>query len=80
MPVAKESVFEYFSFVIDLLASEEIDKNSKDLPKSLISSLEKLHKTLLEFIQHPHLGLHWSPIIVHWTLDVLGDLCSKGNC
>ena len=77
MPVAKEAVFEYFSLVIDLLANFEFG-NSGAVPRSLSSSMDKIYKTLLEdMVKHPTLGLAWSPIIVHWTLDVLGDLSAK---
>ena len=79
MPVAKEAVFEYFSLVIELLATYEFDKSIHNVPRSLCNSMEKLYKTLLDIIKHPTLGLAWSPIIVHWTLDVLGDLSAKPN-
>ena len=79
MPVAKEAVFEYFSFVIDLLVTQEFDKNPTKAPRSLVASLEKLYTTLMELIRHPKLGSNWSPIIVHWVLDLLGDLSSKGE-
>ena len=56
MPVAKEAVFEYFSFVIDLLANQEFLKaNSRNIAP-LVSALEKLHKALLELMRHPKLG------------------------
>ena len=56
MPVAKEAVFEYFSFVIDLLANQEFLKaNSRNIAP-LVNALEKLHKALLELMRHPKLG------------------------
>ena len=78
LPVSKDAVLEYFSFVVDLLAEQELGKNKNVFPsRSLISAIEKLHQTLLEFIRHPILASAWSPILVHWSLDVLGDLSSK---
>lgn len=75
LPVAKEAVFEFFALVIDILSSQE--RKNLEVPRPLASSIEKLHKTLSELIKSPRLGPNWSPIIVHWTLDVLGDLSSK---
>lgn len=76
LPVSKDAVLEYFSFVVDLLAGQELYSRTIP-PRSLVSSVEKLHKTLLEFIKHPVLTHVWSPILVHWSLEVLGDLSSK---
>ena len=33
----------------------------------------------MEFIKHSSLGKAWSPIIVKWTLKVLGDLSAKAG-
>ena len=55
MPVAKDAVFEYFALVIGLLMSQEFGK-SRQISQSLVSSVEKLHFTLMEFIKHPALG------------------------
>jgi hypothetical protein len=76
LPVSREAVFEYFTFVIDLLAAQELTTGNT-APKSLLSSVEKLHKTLIEIIKNPKIGSAWAPIIVHWALDLLGDLSSK---
>ena len=56
MPVAKEAVFEYYSFVIDLLATQEFAKASSRNTAPLTNALEKLHKDLLELMRHPKLG------------------------
>ena len=78
LPVSKDAVLEYFSYVVDLLAKQEQNKSA--IPsRSLVSSIEKLHKTLIEFIKHPLLASAWSPILVHWSLEVLGDLSSKNG-
>ena len=77
MPVAKEAVFEFFNLVIELLVDEELCKNSHHVSRSLLNSLEKLHATLMELIKHPKLGPNWSPLIVFWVMEVLGDMSSK---
>ena len=59
MPVAKEAVFEYYSFVIDLLATQEFAKASSRNTAPLTNALEKLHKDLLELMRHPKLGMYW---------------------
>ena len=60
MPVAKEAVFEYYSFVIDLLATQEFEKASNRNMTPLTNALEKLHKDLLELMRHPKLGKYIS--------------------
>ena len=79
MPVARDAVFEYFALVIGQLVSQELGKASNRVSQSHVSSVEKLHKTLMEFIKHSSLGKAWSPIIVKWTLKVLGDLSAKAG-
>ena len=56
MPVAKEAVFEYYSFVIDLLATQEFGKTNTRNTIPLINALEKLYKNLMELMRHPKLG------------------------
>ena len=56
IPVAKDAVFEYFALVIGQLATQEFGKSSNRVSQNLVSSIEKLHSTLMDFIKHASLG------------------------
>ena len=56
MPVARDAVFEYYALVISQLVAQEFGKSPNRVSQSLVSSVEKLHKTLMEFIKHPSIG------------------------